>query len=122
MQGEAIEQVAAPFQSLAGSRKFQAGEIDDGTVGGVFAGNPLRVVAINFRTEWYGRVKRFCVVASSERVTVGGVAADKDADDLRSMALNSPLGRSVLGVIIAERLSVEAIIKVLCQKCDLGLL
>ena len=41
---ESVEQVAAPFQSLAAGEKFQAGEIDDRAVGSVFAGNPLRVV------------------------------------------------------------------------------
>ncbi len=44
VDGEAVEQVAAPFQRLAVGEKFQAGEIDDGAVGGVLAGNPLRVV------------------------------------------------------------------------------
>ncbi len=44
VEGEAVEQVAAPFQSLAGGEEFQAGEIDDGAVRGVFAGNPLGIV------------------------------------------------------------------------------
>ena len=44
VEGEAVEQVAAPFQSFAGGAELQAGEIDDGAVGGVFAGNPFRIV------------------------------------------------------------------------------
>ena len=44
VQGESVEQVAAPFQRLACGGELEAREVDDGAVGGVFAGNPLRVV------------------------------------------------------------------------------
>src|SRR4029077_16729854 len=41
---EAVEQVAAPFQSVAGGGELQAGQIDHGAVGGVLSGDPFRVV------------------------------------------------------------------------------
>jgi hypothetical protein len=44
MQSEAVLQIATPFQGLAGDGKFQSGEIDDGTVRGMFTGNPFRIV------------------------------------------------------------------------------
>src|SRR5580658_6649997 len=44
VEGEAVEQVAAPFQRLASGKEFQAREIDDRAVGGVLARDPLGVV------------------------------------------------------------------------------
>ena len=52
VDGEAIEQVAAPFQSFATGEKFEAGEIDDGSVRGVLARNPLRVVESQVAGRW----------------------------------------------------------------------
>ena len=44
VEGESVEQVAAPFERLAGGGELQAGEIDDRAVGRVLAGNPFGVV------------------------------------------------------------------------------
>ncbi len=58
VEGEAVEQVAAPFQGLASGGELQSGEIDDGAVGGVLAGNPFGVVERQGRRwsrEWSGR-------------------------------------------------------------------
>ena len=52
VDGEAVEQVAAPFQSLAAGGELQAGEIDDGAVGGVLAGNPFGIVERRGRRGW----------------------------------------------------------------------
>ena len=64
VDGEAVEQVAAPFQSLAvGFEEFQSGEIGDGAVGSVFAGNPLGIVESEVAGSWREssvRRGRFC--------------------------------------------------------------
>ncbi len=44
VDGEAVEQIAAPFQSLAAGGEFEAGEVDDGAVGSMLAGNPLGII------------------------------------------------------------------------------
>ncbi len=44
VDGESVEQVAAPFQSLAVRFEEKSGEIDDWSIGCVFTGDPLRVV------------------------------------------------------------------------------
>ena len=44
VESEAVEQITAPFQGLASGGELQAGEIDDGPVGGVLAGDPFGVV------------------------------------------------------------------------------
>ena len=63
VEGEAVEQVAAPFQGLAAGGEFQAGEVDDGAVGGVLAGNPLGVIEREVAGGWRefsARRGRFC--------------------------------------------------------------
>src|SRR5579871_3036458 len=44
VDGESVEQVAAPFQSLTICFEEESGEIDHGAIGGVFTGNPFWVV------------------------------------------------------------------------------
>ena len=44
MDGEAVEQVAAPFQGLAVGFEEQACKVDDGAVRCMFAGDPLGIV------------------------------------------------------------------------------
>ena len=44
VKGEAVEQIAPPLQGFAAGGEFKAGQVNDGTVGGMLAGNPLRVI------------------------------------------------------------------------------
>src|ERR1700732_1564691 len=44
VDGEAVDQVATPLENLSAGTELQAGEVDHGAVGGVLAGNPLRVI------------------------------------------------------------------------------
>src|SRR5580658_1876870 len=44
VDGEAVEQIATPFQGFAAGSELQAGQINYGAIGSMLAGNPLRVV------------------------------------------------------------------------------
>ena len=44
VDGEAIEQIAPPLQGFAAGKELESGEVDDGAVGSVFAGDPLGVI------------------------------------------------------------------------------
>ena len=44
VDGESVEQIAAPFQGLTVGFEEESGEIDDRAIGGVLTGNPFRVV------------------------------------------------------------------------------
>ena len=80
VEGESVEQVAAPFQGLAGGGELQSGEIDDGAVGSVFAGNPLGVV----EDEVAGRGGDF--QRGVEDFAGGGGGVDGDGDGGRGLA------------------------------------
>jgi hypothetical protein len=44
VEGEAVEQVAAPLQSFAAGEELESGQVDDGAVRRVLAGNPLGII------------------------------------------------------------------------------
>ena len=79
MDSKTVEQIAAPFQSFAAGGKFEAGQIHDGTVGRVLAGNPFRIVEREVSglagiLSFAWKILRGAEVASTEMATVGGVA------------------------------------------------
>jgi len=78
VDGEAVEQIAAPFERFTAGGEFESGQVDYGAIGSVFAGNPFRVVESEspgaagiFSLAW--KILRGAEVASTKMDTVGGV-------------------------------------------------